>query len=62
MKIISVDNFGRDNISDILIAENVNEYYAKLIIEKLNSNDNEHSYNFYRAVNDDYSLYVFDPT
>jgi hypothetical protein len=60
MKIIGVDNYDRENVSDILVAENVNEYYSKLIVKKLNVGGDESR--FYKAVNDDYALYVFDPT
>lgn len=60
MKIVGVDNFARENVSEILVAENVNEFYAQLIVDKLN--DNENNYYFYTNVSDDYVLYVYDPT
>jgi hypothetical protein len=59
MKIIGVDNYARENVDDILVAENVSEYYAKLIVKKLNIGGDESR--FYKAVNDDYVLYEYDP-
>jgi hypothetical protein len=42
MKIIEISNFCLDNVSDILIADNLNEYYGNLIIKFLESKTNEH--------------------
>ena len=36
MKIIQSDNYSRESVADILIAENVNEYFGKMIVEFLN--------------------------
>lgn len=62
MKIIQVDNFNRESISDALIAENVSEYHGKIItnflIEKLSGND---SHMFFRLVENDFKLYEFKP-
>ena len=62
MKIISIDNFGREDISDTLIAENVDEYWSIQIAKLLNKNfsGNEASY-FFKAVEDDHKLYEFEP-
>ena len=61
MKIIQVDNFGRDNISDKLIAENVNEYYGRFMVDKLNEKYNRVCPDkYYKLVEDDYELYKFD--
>lgn len=57
MKIIAVDNFAREYIADTLIAENVNEYMGKRIVDLLNDKENEHSQDFYRLVPDDYVLW-----
>ena len=54
MKLIARDNFNRDYISDILIAENVNEHYGKLIMKALNTN---YSDKYIDLVEDDYVLY-----
>ncbi len=61
MKIIRVDNFDRNYISDGLIAENVNEFFAKLIVKLLNKHTGEHSQDYFKAVSDDHKLYVYDP-
>ena len=37
MKIIKVDNFDRESVSDTLIATNVSKYYAKIISLMLNT-------------------------
>lgn len=54
MKLIARDNFARDYISDILIAENVNEYYGKSIMKALNT---DYSNKYVDLVEDDYVLY-----
>ncbi len=62
MKIIKVDNFDRESISDVLIATNVSDYYADVIVEMLNKIlGGIHSSAFYRAVEDGYKLYEFAP-
>lgn len=62
MKIIRVDNFGRETVSDELVCENVNKYYAKAIlaflIEKY-SGDTAPSY--FRLVENNYKLYTWEP-
>jgi hypothetical protein len=62
MKIIGVDNFNMDNVSDQLIAEHVNEFYGNAIIEFLNKKyvgDNSSIY--FKLVEDNYKLYVWEP-
>jgi hypothetical protein len=62
MKIIKVDNFNRESISDVLIATSVSEYYADIIVRMLNKIlGGTHAIAFYRAVEDDYKLYEFIP-
>lgn len=58
MKIIEKDNYDREIISEQTIAENVSEFYAKLICKKLNEGEGD---KFYFAVNDNYVLYIFEP-
>lgn len=55
MKIIAVDSYARENVADILVCENVNEYYAKLIVQLLNY-DKENS-RWFVAVEDDHKLW-----
>jgi len=62
MKIVQTDNFDRENVSETLIAENVPEFYAKLILEFLiDKHTSERGLNYYKIVEDDYKLYVFEP-
>lgn len=60
MKIICRDNFGREDISDKLIAKNVDEFWGKKIVKFLN--DNESGVNspyFFALEPDTYKLYIF---
>lgn len=62
MKIICTDNFGRETVNDRLVCENVNEFYGSKIVEFLNERySGDYSSDFYRLVNDDYRLYVWEP-
>ena len=61
MKIVLVDNFNRDHVSDRLIAENVSEYYAEIIVNALNTRVLADAPDFFRAMPDDYKLYKFRP-
>lgn len=54
MKIISVDSIMAG--ADILIAENVNVFFGKLIVEFLNDREGYHSQNFFVLKEDDYKL------
>ena len=61
MKIIKIDNFGREYISDQLIAENVVDFYAKIIVEALNKRCHDNSPDYFIVVADDYELFEFKP-
>lgn len=62
MKIIAVSNFDNESISDSLVAENVSEYYANYIVEFLNNKfGGVLATYFYRVVEDEYKLYIFEP-
>lgn len=62
MKIIKVDNFDRDSISDTLVAENVSEFYAEHIVTLLNEKfSGDRSSDFYKSVEDNHKLYEFEP-
>ena len=58
MKIIGVDNLNRDEISDILVCENITMFYANKFLEILNKN--KHNSYFYKVVFDDCKLYEFE--
>ncbi|ALS22183.1 hypothetical protein [Paenibacillus naphthalenovorans] len=57
MKIIAVDNFGRESVADKLIAENVSEYWGKYIVELMNDKQHDDSLHYFKLVSDDYRLW-----
>lgn len=61
MKIIGRSNFDSDTVSGILIAENVNEYYGKIILSALEEKVTEHSIYYPFIVEDSYVLYRWEP-
>ena len=62
MKIIMVDNFNRENVSDTLIAENVSEYFGKKIVKYLNNTfSGDTSPDYFKLVTNDYKLFTFEP-
>lgn len=61
MKIIGIDNFDRENFSDILVCENVNEGYGRIITNMLNTREGSGGDRFYKLVRDDHKLYIFEP-
>lgn len=62
MKIVSKDNFNREHISEVLIAENVLRYYANYIVEALNKRySGDYADTFFVATPDSYKLYKFNP-
>ena len=62
MKIICVDNFDIETISDRVIATNVSsKRLGEIMIKALNDREPETSVNFYKLVEDDYKLFEFKP-
>ena len=62
MKIIGVDNFDTEIVSDILVCDNISEYYGKQIVKFINDTFcKDYSSYFYKLVEDDYKLYKFEP-
>ena len=57
MKIIGKSNFDLETESDILICENVNEYYGNKMVEYLNSIGGSNSTYYFKKVEDNYVLY-----
>ena len=57
MKIIAYSNFDNPTVSDILIAENVNEFYGKKIVEMMNEKMHKNERMILKLVVDDYKLY-----
>ncbi|MNK84465.1 hypothetical protein D3C87_1043140 [compost metagenome] len=62
MKIICKDNFDRESVNDRLVCENVSEFYGSKIVYFLNDKfSGDYSSDFYKLVEDDYKLYVWEP-
>jgi len=61
MKIVRVSNFGNESISDMLIAENVDNHYGEEIVRSLNNVGGNYDPYYFRLVHDDYKLYKFEP-
>lgn len=58
MKIITQDNFDRDLFSEEVMAENVNEFIGKQMVEQWNDKYwNGHSDFYLKLVPDDHELY-----
>lgn len=64
MKIIEVDNFDGEgpNSNDVVVAENVHDYYGPKIVEWLiEKYSGDYSSSYFRLVEDDYKLKRFEP-
>ena len=60
MKIIKVSNYDDSRVDDVLISENVKVEDAEALAEHLNKENKDSDY-FYRAVENSYVLYKFQP-
>lgn len=56
MKIIAVDNFNRESVADVLVAERLTEYYAQFIADACNNHPASGD-RYYKAVPDDHVLW-----
>jgi len=64
MKIIAIDNFSREHVSDLLVAENIqNTEFAQTMCEALNKKfcNHDHAPRFFEVKPDAHVLYVFEP-
>lgn len=61
MKIVIVDNFNRDYISEQLYAEGVSEKEGQIMVEELNSKHGPASPYYYMLKPDNYKLYEWEP-
>lgn len=61
MKIVKKDNFDRETKCEELIAQNVNEWWGKHIVNLLNLAEHESSENFFTLEEDNYKLYEWKP-
>jgi len=60
-KIIGKSNFNYDNISDILICDNLSKYYGEKIIEFLQEDMGDNDTYYPELVKQDYALYEWKP-
>ena len=58
MKIIAIDDYDRENVSDLLVCENVHEYFGEDIVKLLNTKPGQ---NFFKLVSNDAKLYKVEP-
>lgn len=62
MKIVAVDNYNRDSVSDVLVAENVPAAWADALVNAWQEqHKNCHSDRWLMVKPDDYRLYEFKP-
>ena len=61
MKIIRVDNFNREDVSDVVVAENIsNKVFAEVMLKSLRDTSvRYHDPNWFVLVEDDYKLHIF---
>lgn len=57
MKVVGTDNFARENVADILIAENVTQEEGARIVAEHNSPSENFDGRWYILVDDDYRLW-----
>ncbi len=60
-KVIAIDNYDRQHISDQLIADNMTETEANVKASAMNAKTSDDYWWYYKAVPQDYKLYTFDP-
>ena len=58
MKIIAIDNYNTEVISDRLIHENLKKHEGEILLKGLNAHESQW---YYRLVEDNHELYVYDP-
>lgn len=60
-KIVIIDNFGRDSVSDRLHSEGHTEEEAESLVRDLNADARDDGPDYYVVKPDDYQLYQFQP-
>ena len=60
-KVIAVDNYDRDSVSDRLIEDRLTETHAVERAEQLNRETGANASWFFKAVPDDYELHKWEP-
>jgi predicted DNA-binding ArsR family transcriptional regulator len=61
VKVIGFSNYGLDNVSDILVADNLPRDQAEALVNRLNDEVQEGDTYFYGVRPDDYKLYKWEP-
>lgn len=62
VKIVAHSNFNNENVSEVLVAENIQfEFYAKVMLDALLATVTESSPYYFKLEKDDYQLYTWDP-
>ncbi len=62
MKIVASCNYGKETVSDFLVAENITiESDGQIMVKALNDSGGDHAYYYYKLVPDEYILYEFKP-
>ena len=61
MKIIATDNFDRELYSDKLVCENISKFYGIKFTKILNDETNDNSQWYYKLVEDDYEIFIYNP-
>lgn len=61
MKVICIDNFNRDYISDSLVRENLTDEEADKLVKEHNDQMSAHCQDYFKKVSDDHKSYIFEP-
>ena len=61
MKVVCIDNYNRDYISDRLVCENVSKFYGDIIVVCLNERIRAEGSDYFVLRPDDYKLFTLEP-
>jgi len=57
MKVIGVSNFNNESVADLLVCDNVTEYFGDIIVDHLNEITSEDDTYYYKMVENDHKLW-----
>lgn len=57
MKIIIVDNYDREGVADVLVAEKVDPYWGEKMVDTMNYNRTDYDDKYFKLVKDNYDLW-----